>query len=62
MKDFHLCGRLLSYDLSKISFKLVLSLKYNITFAKFLEILLGNNVTFFAYTHSLIKKKSFGSH
>ena len=38
MKDFHLCGWLLSYDL------LVTSLKHNIIFAKFLEILLYNNV------------------
>ena len=45
MKDFHLCGWLLSYDLSKISAKLVISLKHNIIFAKFLEILLDNNVT-----------------
>ena len=42
---FHLCGSLLSYDLSKISAKLVISLKHNIIFAKFLEILLDNNVT-----------------
>ena len=50
MKDFHLCGWLLSYDLSKISIKLVISLKYNIGFAKFFEILLGNNITA-SHTH-----------
>ena len=60
MKDFHLCGWLLSYDLSKISAKLVISLKHNTIFAKFLEVLLDNN--FFAYTHSLTKQKSFGSY
>ena len=38
MKDFHLCGWLLSYDLSKISAKLAVSLKHNIIFAKFLDI------------------------
>ena len=37
---------LLSYDLLKISAKLVTSLKHNIIFAKFLETLLDNNVTF----------------
>ena len=36
---------LISYDLSKISAKLVVSVKRNIIFAKFLEILLDNNVT-----------------
>ena len=45
MKDFQLCSWLLSYDLSKISAKVVISLKHNIIFAKFLEILLDNNVT-----------------
>ena len=45
MKDFHLYGWLLTYDVSKISAKLDISLKYNISFAKFLEILLDNNVT-----------------
>ena len=45
MKDFHLCSWLLSYDLSKISAKLAISLKHNIIFAKFLKILLDNNVT-----------------
>ena len=45
MKDFHLCIWLLSYDLSKIPAKLVISLKHNIIFAKFLEILLDNVVT-----------------
>ena len=44
MKDVDLYGELLGYDLSKISSKLVISLKYNITFAKFREILLGNNL------------------
>ena len=37
---------LVSYDLSKVPVKLVISLKHNIIFAKFLEILLDNNVTF----------------
>ena len=32
-------------DLSKVSAKLAISLKHNIVFAKFLEILLDNNVT-----------------
>ena len=50
MKDFHLCGWLLCYDLSKISAKLVISLKHNIIFAKFIEILLNNNVTS-SHTH-----------
>ena len=45
MKDFHLGCWLLSYNLSNISAKLVISLKYNIIFAKFLEILLDNDVT-----------------
>ena len=44
MRDFHLCGWLLSYDLLEISAKLVTSLKHNIILAKFLEILLYNNV------------------
>ena len=35
----------LGYDLSNISAKLVVSLKHNIIFAKFLEIPLDNNVT-----------------
>ena len=56
MKDFHLCGWLLSYDLSKISAKLVISLKHNIIFAKFLEILLDNNVTS-SHTHIADKTK-----
>ena len=47
---FFICGWLLSYDLSKISTKLVVSLKHNIIFAKFLEILLDNNVTS-SHTH-----------
>ena len=45
MKDFHLCGWLLCYDLSKISTKLVISLKHNIIFAKFIEISLDNDIT-----------------
>ena len=45
MKDFHLLTWLLSYDLSNISAKLVISLKHNIDFVKFLEILLDNNIT-----------------
>ena len=61
MKDIHLRSWLLGYDLSKISVKLVISLKHNIIFAKVLEIALGNKVIFFAYTHSLTKQKSFGS-
>ena len=53
--------RLLSYDLSKISAKLVISLKHNIIFAKFPKILLGNNVTASpTHTHSLTKQKLFG--
>ena len=45
MKDFHLCRWLLSYNLSKISAKLVISLKHNMIFVKFIETLLDNNVT-----------------
>ena len=45
MKGFNLCGWLLSYDLLKISTKLVIPLKHNKIFAKFLEILWDNNVT-----------------
>ena len=44
MKDFHLFGWLLSYDLSKISAKLAISLKHKMIFAIFFEILLDNNV------------------
>ena len=44
MKDFHLFSWLLTYDLSKASAKLVISLKHNIIFAKFVEMLLDNNV------------------
>ena len=51
-----------TYDLSKISAKLAISLKHNIIFAKFLEIQLDNNINFFAYTHSLTKQKSLRSH
>ena len=36
---------LLSYDLSKILAKLVISLNHHIFFARFLEILLNNNIT-----------------
>ena len=49
MKDFHLCRWLLSYDLSKTLAK-VISLKHNIIFAKFREILLDNNLTS-SHTH-----------
>ena len=45
MKDFHLRSWLLSYELSEISAKLVISLKHNIILARFPEILLDNNVT-----------------
>ena len=45
MKNFHLCSWFLSYDLSKISAKLLISLKQNIIFVKFIEILLDNKVT-----------------
>ena len=58
MKDFHLCGWLLSYDLSKISAKLVISLKHNIIFAKFLEILLDNSVTP-SHTHIQWQSKNY---
>ena len=37
MKDFHLCGWLLSCDLSKILVKLVISLKHNIIFENFVK-------------------------
>ena len=50
MRDFHLDSWLLSYDLSKISTKLVISLKYNKIFARFIEILLDNDVTS-SHTH-----------
>ena len=50
MKDFYLCGWLLSYHLSKMSARLVISLKHNIIFGKFIEMLLHNNVTF-SHTH-----------
>ena len=50
MKDFHLYSWLLSYDLSKILAKLVISLKNNIIFAKFREILLDNNLNC-SHTH-----------
>ena len=46
MKDFHLCCWLLSYDLSKIPARVFISLKHNVIFAKFLKILLDDNVTF----------------
>ena len=50
IKDFHLHAWLLSFDLSVISAKLVIILKDNIIFAKYLEIMLGNNITFL-HTH-----------
>ena len=71
MKDFHLCSWLPSYDLSKISAKLAISLKHKISFAEFLDILFDNSVTSSLtslkkknkLTHiSLTKQKSFGSH
>ena len=55
MKDFHLCGWLLSYDLSKILAKLVISLKHNIIFAKFPEILLDSDGT---SSHTYIRLQS----
>ena len=45
MEDFHLCSWLISYDLSKISAKLAITLKHNIILVRFPEILLDNNVT-----------------
>ena len=57
MTDFQLCGWLLSYDLSKILAKLVISLKHNIIFAKLLEILLNNNVTS-SHTHIRLQSKN----
>ena len=62
MKDFHLCGWLIIYDFSKISTKLVISLKHNIIPAKFRKILLYTILNFLAYTHALTKQKSFGSY
>ena len=62
MKEFYLCSWLLSYDLSKISVKLVISLKHNIIFAEFLEILLYNNVLHHLHTfvdEAKIIRKSF---
>ena len=44
MKDFHLCDWLLNYEFSKILAKLVIFVKHNTVFAKFLEIQLDNNV------------------
>ena len=43
MKDFHVCNELLEYVPFKISVILVISLKHNIIFAKFFQILLENN-------------------
>ena len=37
MKDFHLCSWLISYDLSKISAKLVISLKHNVVLQNFVK-------------------------
>ena len=56
MKDFHLCSWLPSYDLSKISAKLAISLKHKISFAEFLDILFDNSVT--SSLRSLKKKKN----
>ena len=61
MKNFHLCYWLLSYDLPMISVKLAISLKYNLLFAKFNDILLDNSVTS-SFTRMLMKQTSFGSH
>ena len=58
MKNFHLCSWFLSYDLSKISAKLLISLKQNIIFVKFIEILLDNNVTS-SLTHIRKAKNDF---
>ena len=41
----HLCGWLHSHELSKIMAKLAMSLKRNVIFAQFLEMLSYNNVT-----------------
>ena len=46
----YVVGYLVSYDLSKISAKLAISLKHNIILAKFLETLLDNNITS-SHTH-----------
>ena len=45
LKDYPVYGWLLSCDLSKISAKLVISLKHKTIFVEFLEILLDNNKT-----------------
>ena len=50
MKNFHLFSWLLNYDLSKISTKLVVSLIHNTIVAKFLGMLLDNDVNFL-HTH-----------
>ena len=50
MKHFHFSSWLLNYDLSKISAELVMSLKQNVVFAKFREMLFDNNLTS-SYTH-----------
>ena len=57
MKDFHLFSWLLSYDLSKISAKLVNSAKHNIVFAKFFEILLDKNIIS-SHTHIHLQNKN----
>ena len=44
MKDLHLLSWFLSYDLSKISPRLVITLNHNIIFARFLKMLLDNSV------------------
>ena len=50
MKHFHFSSWLLNYDLSKISAELVMSLKQNVVFGKFREMLFDNNLTS-SYTH-----------
>ena len=57
MTDFHLCNWLLSNDPLKIFAKLVIYLKHNIIFAKFLEIMLDNNATS-SLTHSWLQSKN----
>ena len=52
---------MLSYDTLKISVLLVVSLKHNIIFAKFLKILLSNNVIS-SRKCPLTKQKSFWSY
>ena len=57
IKRFNLCSWLLSYDHSKIFAKLVMPLKHNKILARFLKILLGNNITS-SHTHICWKNKS----